>query len=513
MRIALRIVLGVLIGALVLVPLSAWLAWLGRAGEVDRRILLEDAPVGRGAGRIEMLVQKRSREHLETGLVLRHPGGEVTATLEELGFVPEVQETLDELRRVSARLHAGDPLACWEAYGELRAGRVHVPIVVGLEPRVLLEYLLELKAVLDSPPVEARIDFASGDVTSDRDGFALEVHTAAAAIERAVVSQKARSVDLPCAAIEPGLTVETLRSLDHSVALGSYTTTFPRKGRNASRAFNVQHGATRLDGAIILPGRIMSFNAIVGERSLEAGFREAPEIYEGEMIEGVGGGTCQVSSTFHAASFFAGLEIVERYPHSRPSSYIRMGLDATVSYPTVDLRVRNPYPFAVVVRARTEKGRLMVEILGPTKPAEVTFHTAVIERTPFEEVIEEDGSVAVGVVYVVQYGLPGYLLRRVRTLRYADGTERVERDKDYYPPTTHIVRVSPETGYTGLAGASRGVEAEGPDEGELEDEELEERPADFAAPEEAFYDADEVPWTIVNGPMAHPPKKKDGKKP
>ncbi len=66
------------------------------------------------------------------------------------------------------------------------------------------------------------------------------------------------------------------------------------------------------------------------------GFAKAFEIFKGEYTEGIGGGTCQVASTFHAIAFFGGLEIVQRLPHSRPSAYIPAGLDATVVYPTVD---------------------------------------------------------------------------------------------------------------------------------------------------------------------------------
>ncbi len=505
MRLAIRIALGASAASLYVVPLAAWLLWTGRCPEVDRRIQLEGRAADGDADGVEAWVQARSRERLESSIVLRHPGGEVSATLEDLGFVPEVDATIDALRRATAHLHSGDPISCWESWLALRAGSVDVPLVIGLEPGVLTDFLMDLKLALDAPAREARIDFATGDVTQEELGAALEVHTAAAAIERAVIGARAPSVDLPFSSIEPGLTADTLRSIDHSVVIAEFSTTYPRRGKNASRAFNVEHGAARLDGAIILPGRIMSFNGIVGERSLEAGFREAPEIFEGEMVEGVGGGTCQVSSTLHAAAFHAGLEIIERYPHSRPSAYIRMGLDATVSYPTVDLRIRNPYPFAVVVRARTGKGRLTVEILGPTNPVTVSFHTAVIQRFAFEEIVEDDPSIAAGVVYVVQYGLPGYLLRRVRTLTYADGTVRVEKDKDHYPPTTHIVRVNPETGYTGLTAAERGVEAEEADEGVLAEADLEDRPADFAAPEPSA--PAQKPWTIVNGPFAHPPKE------
>ena len=88
-----------------------------------------------------------------------------------------------------------------------------------------------------------------------------------------------------------------------------------------------------------------------GARSEENGFHKAGEIFKGEMIEGVGGGTCQIASTLHAVAFFSGLDIIERLPHSRASAYIRPGLDATVVYPAVDLKLKNPFEFPVVIHA------------------------------------------------------------------------------------------------------------------------------------------------------------------
>ena len=116
---------------------------------------------------------------------------------------------------------------------------------------------------------------------------------------------------------------------------------------------NIDAAASKLDGLVLEPGELFSFNAVVGDRSEENGFQKSWEINKGEMVEGVGGGTCQVASTFYAAAFFSGLDVLERLPHSRPSAYIPMGLDSTVVYPAVDLKVRNPHSFPVVVHAKT----------------------------------------------------------------------------------------------------------------------------------------------------------------
>ncbi len=502
MKNAAHVAIGLTAVAAICVPLVLWLAWTSGAREPDPRVLVGSEAVGEGAADLRHWIAKRTGSRLASSLEVRWTGGSERVALEDLGFVPDVEATEDSVMRVSALSHRCDPVACFRSWHGLRSGSIRVPLSLGLDPAVLVEWLLDLKERIDVEPVEARMDIATGAISDHVDGSALEVWTSAAAIEEAVMGGRP-VVDLALTPVAPAMTADSLRSVVRTVVLGSFETTFPRAGKNASRAFNVALAASRLEGAIILPGRTMSFNAIVGERSLEAGFMEAPEIYEGEMVDGVGGGTCQVASTFHAAALFAGLRMAERYPHSRPSSYIRMGLDATVSWPTVDLRVANPFPFPVVIHATTDKGRLRIEVLGPMKPVEVAFHTAVIEKFPFEELIEEDESIAEGVVYVVQYGLPGYMLKRIRIDTWSDGAETVSKDTDFYPPTLHMVKVNPATGYTGLTEAERGhVEAAPPDEGVLAGEDLEDRPADFAEP----VGGAAKPWTVVSGPLAHPPK-------
>jgi hypothetical protein len=186
---------------------------------------------------------------------------------------------------------------------------------------------------------------------------------------------------------------------------------------------------------------MVSFNEIIGERSEANGFHKSWEIFKGEMVEGVGGGTCQVASTFHAAVFFAGFDLLERLPHSRPSGYIPMGLDSTVVYPGVDLKVRNPHAFPVVVHAKTIGWKLRVELLGKEKPIKVQFGRDVLETIPYKRKIVEDARLAGKKVVVKQHGIRGYRVRRLRVLTYADGKTKKEAVTDTYPPTTEIYEV------------------------------------------------------------------------
>jgi vancomycin resistance protein YoaR len=198
-----------------------------------------------------------------------------------------------------------------------------------------------------------------------------------------------------------------------------------------------------VDGVVLMPGEVASFNRLVGPRSEENGFTTAPEIYKGEMRDGIGGGTCQVAGTLHAAAFFAGLEILDRSNHSRPSGYIRMGLDATVVYPTVDLKLRNPYAFPLVVHASIDRGTLAFELRGRERPVEVQLSTATVGVEPFKRKVEEAHWVKEGKFVLKQKGIRGYSIRKTRTIALQGGERRVEVSTDVYPPTFEIYLVPP----------------------------------------------------------------------
>jgi vancomycin resistance protein YoaR len=226
--------------------------------------------------------------------------------------------------------------------------------------------------------------------------------------------------------------------------LAEYETYFSRAGDQARRGKNIDVAASKIDGLVLSPGELVSFNDVVGERSEDNGFARSWEIYKGEMVEGVGGGTCQVASTFHAALFFGGLDVVERLPHSRPSAYIPMGLDATVVYPIVDLKVRNPYDFAVVVHASVVGNKLKMQVVGADKPAKVGFQRELVDTFPYKrKIVEEPKLRGSQRIVLKQHGIRGYKIKRTRWLAYRDGTTHKETNTDLYPSTTEIYEVPP----------------------------------------------------------------------
>ena len=132
-----------------------------------------------------------------------------------------------------------------------------------------------------------------------------------------------------------------------------------------------------------------------------------------------------------------------RASHSRPSGYIPLGLDATVVYPYVDLKIRNPFDFPVVVRARVEGGVLAFELLGRERPATVDLATLALGTAAFKRKVEETSRVAPGGFRLKQKGIRGATIRKTRRVRLRDGSERVEVTVDVYPPTFEIYEIAP----------------------------------------------------------------------
>ncbi len=125
----------------------------------------------------------------------------------------------------------------------------------------------------------------------------------------------------------------------YAKTLASYTTNFD--SGNVNRSTNVRLAAKSIDGTVIKPGKTFSFNKVVGERTAEAGYKQAIVFEGGQPVPGLGGGVCQVSSTLFNAALLSNMKISERHYHSATVSYVPLGRDATVAYGSKDFKFTN----------------------------------------------------------------------------------------------------------------------------------------------------------------------------
>lgn len=394
---------------------------------------------------VRQLAEGRARTLLGRKVQLAMPGVEkpvLETTLGELGLKVDVEQTVAVAERIGK---TGDLLSRAEAAKTAREGGIDVPLLTSIDRAVAMPILEKLKETEDTQPVSARLDLEKHATIPEKEGHYIDIDATLARLEASVAApaggEVATRFELPLGTFAPRVSSAFLKSLDISTVVAEYETHFSRGGDQQRRGKNIDNAAQKLDGLVISPGELVSFNEVIGERSEANGFQKSWEIFKGEMVEGVGGGTCQVASTFHAAIFFGGFDVLERLPHSRPSAYIPMGLDSTVVFPAVDLKVRNPHPFPVVVHAKTEGGKLRVELLGKMKPVDVSFGRELVSTIPYKRKIVEEASLSGKKVLVKQHGIKGFKIKRSRVLRYPNGTSKKEETTDFYPPTTEIYHV------------------------------------------------------------------------
>ncbi|HEX6277968.1 MAG TPA: VanW family protein [Polyangiaceae bacterium] len=343
---------------------------------------------------------------------------------------------LTELVRAARDQSSGVVRAYLEAK---RPAALELPVPVVLNRELALPKLGALKDELDRAPADARLDLDRRALAPEVNGRFLDVDATLYAIERALQAG-AGGAKVVFVERRAKRTARELAGVAFDEVLGWFETRYDRSEKVAARSFNLRVAASKLDGHVLLPGETFDFNEVVGPRDEANGYKVATVIAEGELVDGIGGGTCQISGTLHGAAFFAGLEIVERYPHTRPSSYIKLGLDATVVYPTINFRMKNTFPFPVVVHQTVKNGIVRAEILGPRRTRTVTLIRRVMEALPYEEIERPDKTLPSGERLLAQRGVAGFKLRRYRILR--DGVHATrERWDDVYPPTQQIVRV------------------------------------------------------------------------
>lgn len=136
------------------------------------------------------------------------------------------------------------------------------------------------------------------------------------------------------------------------------------QARTPAQRHNILQAATQIDGLVLHPGKTLSFNQVAGPYTQAQGFLPERTFMRGQSVMSSGGGVCQVSSTLYNAAKLAGLEIIERTPHTQTIESVPPGWDATLAYGVSDLKLRNPHDYPLRIQVRETQNQLLIEIWG-----------------------------------------------------------------------------------------------------------------------------------------------------
>ena len=168
---------------------------------------------------------------------------------------------------------------------------------------------------------------------------------------------------------------------------GKFSTAFYTSSNE--RAHNITLAAKKIDGYVILPGETFSFNEVVGKRTSKNGFKDAKVILNGEFTDGVGGGTCQVSTTLYNCALLSDMRIAEVNQHSLPVSYVAPSFDAMVS-DTADLKFTNTSDFPVTVHSYIADKNLYFYMIG-VKGRDIKLVSETLDVIPYKtQIITSD---------------------------------------------------------------------------------------------------------------------------
>ena len=209
------------------------------------------------------------------------------------------------------------------------------------------------------------------------------------------------------------------------------------------RETNLKLACSKLDEKIVLPGETFSYNQTLGERTAQAGYKNAKVYENGAVVDGIGGGICQISSTLYNAVLLSNMEIVERRNHQFVTSYLPAGRDATVAYGITDFKFKNTRSTAIKIKTSCSNGVATISIYGIKEQEEydVSFVTEIISTTPFTVKYIEDSTLKSGEEEIIQKGANGvttetYIIKKLNGVV----ASKELLSKDTYNPMQRIIK-------------------------------------------------------------------------
>ncbi len=361
-RIGKSVALQVLVGGFGLVSGVALWAYTANSS-LPSRVYLGTLPLsGTSSGSLEERLQALQATLAELPAVPEQ-APEQSAPLRAWGVQLDVPATAEVIQQ------AWSALPVWERLWGKKSVRVNP---VWHLDTAQFEHQLRQYQSLERVAKDARVRYREGQVVIEpsMEGRRIDPKRTASHLRNALNTHLHRAHEALHFALAfepepPRIPTETV--LPITDVLASYTTRFPKS--QVQRNHNIRLAGQALDGRILLPSERLSFNAVVGRRTVREGYKLAPVIVNGKKQLGIGGGVCQVSSTLFNSALLADLKIVRRANHSIPVAYVPLGRDATVTDNGYDLVIENPHPYPVALSVEIGRSSITIRILGKPEPA------------------------------------------------------------------------------------------------------------------------------------------------
>lgn len=311
-------------------------------------------------------------------------------------------------------------------------------VVPEINKEELVSFLEKKSSKVETKPKNASISFENGEliVVDGYNGKTVDIENTKLKIDKALKKEE-NLIPLVFKETEPEVTAKDLQDRigNINILLGSFSTSYSSSA--AGRRYNVELAAKKINGKVLAPNEVFSYNSMVAPVTSAGGYQTATVFQGNKAVPGIGGGICQVSSTLYNAVLYSNLEIVERHNHGLPVGYVKPSLDATVASGSgLDFRFKNTSGGYIYIRTITNNGKLTIEIYGEKKDFEVVLTSKTISSiSPKVERIL-DKSLEAGTEKVISNGANGYISEAYIKVTKNGKVVREERlSKDTYRAT------------------------------------------------------------------------------
>ncbi len=386
--------------------------------------------------------------HLEdTRVLFKFSEGEKQYSLEELGIRLDLESLSEKALSIGRKGNIKENI--WERVLVFREGK-DISLSFQINDNKISDLLNELSQEIKVEPVDADFNVQGDEISiiPGRNGIKLDQGKSKGTFYQslALLTEVESPLVFPVIVreVEPDVTTEDLQDTGIRDMLTKFHTEFSQNDPNRNHNIKLASGFIHL--TILAPNETFSFNDVVGRATAERGFKEAPIIVDGQFVQGIGGGICQVSSTLYNAALISNMEIIERSNHGRAVGYLPLGRDATIAYGYLDLKFKNTRTHHVLISSVVEGNKVIIRFFGDPVPEErVEIVTTDIVKIEPEVKTEVNKELKPGEKKLIQSGSPGYRVTAWRIIYVEEEELHRERlSRDYYRSVPAIYHVGPK---------------------------------------------------------------------
>ncbi|MGN0158634.1 MAG: VanW family protein [Brotaphodocola sp.] len=399
------------------------------------------------------LTQKKAEQEIqalvdrmaERKVVLEVEGVTAETTAQELGFFWSNPDALDKAAEYGTE---GNLIQRYMALKDLEKDPVHIPFETEVDQTLVEAFIDEQCRNLPGEPKNAAIRRENGEfvITEGTEGIAVDVEAAKKMLDEALKAADDGDVrvEAPVTIAQPKILASDLESIRD--VLGTFSTDFSSSG--AARSKNLQVGSAKINGHVLMPGETLSGYECMQPFTTDNGYYTAAAYENGQVVDSVGGGVCQIATTLYNAALRAELEITQRQNHSMLVGYVKPSMDAAIAGTYKDIKITNNYSTPIYVEGGTSGRTLTFTIYGKeTRPEnrEVSFESKTISvNHPGDPKVQLDPTMAPGSRKQVQSAHTGMKSELWKVVK-VNGveTERTRLNQDTYMASKAIVLVGP----------------------------------------------------------------------